>query len=185
MKRLFILLFLFFISLQYCSSQETGIDNTPARIHISKERTDSLVRKIPPPKGFVNDFAHLFTSDEVKFLDSLISAYEKATTVEIGVATVNSAMVKEDDFEDYTLVMIRTWGIGKKSKNNGILIAIAPDLRKIRIQNGYGIEKVISDSETKEIIDNAFIPRFKESKYFEGTKEGIIAIMNKLGGNER
>jgi uncharacterized protein len=113
----------------------------------------------------------------------LISAYEKATTVEIGVATVSSAMVKEVDFEYYTLVMMRTWGIGKKEKNNGILIAISPDLRKMRIQNGYGMEKFISDAETNEIIENAFIPKFKEGKYFEGTKEGIIAIMNKLEKN--
>ena len=125
----------------------------------------------------------LFTEEEVKALDSLVSAFERTTTVEIDVATVNSLMVKDQDFEDYTLVMLRTWGVGKKDKNNGILIVISPDLRRIRIQNGYGIENILSDNETKYIIDNSFIPKFKETKYFEGTRNGIIAIINKLKQN--
>ena len=92
-------------------------------------------------------------------------------------------MVNDKDFEDYTLVMMRGWGVGKKDKNNGILIAVSRDLKKIRIQNGYGIESFLSDAETKYIIDNFFIPRFKEQKYFDGTRNGIIAIMNKLKQN--
>ena len=105
------------------------------------------------------------------------------TTVEIAIATVDSTMVKNQDFEDYTLVMLRAWGVGKKGKDNGILIVISTDLRRIRIQNGYGIEAVISDAETKHIMDNFFIPRFREGKYFEGTLEGTIAIINRLKQN--
>jgi uncharacterized protein len=136
-----------------------------------------------PARGFINDFVQLFTDDEIKTLDSLVSAFERATTIEICVATINSKMVKNEDFEDYTLVMLRMWGVGKKDKNNGLLIAISPDLRRMRIQNGYGIENVLSDDETKNIIDNSFIPKFKEGKYFEGTRDGIIAIINKLKQN--
>ena len=108
---------------------------------------------------------------------------ERTTTVETSVATVNSTMVKDRDFEDYTLVMMRMWGVGKKDKNNGILIVISPDLRRMRIQNGHGIENILSDAETKFIVDNSFIPKFKEGKYFEGTRDGIIAIINKLKQN--
>jgi uncharacterized protein len=138
---------------------------------------------VPQATGFINDFVQLFTHDEIKTLDSLVSTFENATTVEIAVATVNSVMVKEQDFEDYTLVMSRTWGVGKKDKNNGILIVISPDLRRMRIQNGYGIENILSDAETEYIIDNSFIPKFKEGKYFEGTRDGIIAIIAKLKQN--
>src|SRR5690606_33886752 len=110
--------------------------------------------------------------NETKTLDSLVSAFELKTTVEIGVVTLSSTMVNEKDFEDYSLVMMRIWGIGKKGKNNGILIAISPTLRQMRIQNGYGIENILSDAETKNIVDNFFIPKFKEGKYFDGTRNG-------------
>ncbi len=138
---------------------------------------------LPPAKGFVNDFVQLFTHDEIRILDSLVSAFERTTTVEISVATISSTMVKEEDFEDYSLIMMRTWNVGKNNKNNGILIAISPDLRRMRIQNGYGIENVLPDAKTKNIIDNSFIPKFKEEKYFEGTRDGIIAIINELKQN--
>jgi uncharacterized protein len=116
-------------------------------------------------------------------LDSLVSAFERRTTVEISVATISSKMVKSEDFEDYSLVMMKTWGVGKKEKNNGILIAISPDLRRMRIHNGYGIENVLTDAKTRYIIDNSFIPKFKEGKYFEGTRDGIIAIIQELKQN--
>ena len=138
---------------------------------------------LPQARGFINDFVQLFTDDEIKVLDSLVSELERTTTVETSVATVNSTMVKDRDFEDYTLVMMRMWGVGKKDKNNGILIVISPDLRRMRIQNGHGIENILSDAETKFIVDNSFIPKFKEGKYFEGTRDGIIAIINKLKQN--
>ena len=69
---------------------------------------------LPQARGFINDFVQLFTDDEIKVLDSLVSELERTTTVETSVATVNSTMVKDRDFEDYTLVMMRMWGVGKK-----------------------------------------------------------------------
>lgn len=113
-------------------------------------------------------------------LDSLIRAYEKKTTVQIGVAAITSGFVSEQDFEDYTFVMMNTWGVGQKEKDNGVLIVLAPDLRRIRIQNGYGIEKYMTDAETKAIIDNVILPRFREEQYFAGVREGILAIIKEL-----
>jgi uncharacterized protein len=181
----YFLSFYFVLSLffQSCHSQETNKKNYPTRLSISQERSDSLALHVPPPTRSINDFVQLFDGDEIKTLDSLVSVFEKTTTVEIVVATVNSKMVKDHDFEDYTLVMMRMWGVGKKDKNNGVLIVISPNLRRIRIQNGYGIEKILSDSETKQIIDGFFLPKFKEAKYFEGTRDGIIALANKLKKN--
>ena len=64
---------------------------------------------LPQARGFINDFVQLFTDDEIKVLDSLVSELERTTTVETSVVTVNSTMVKDRDFEDYTLVMMRMW----------------------------------------------------------------------------
>lgn len=182
MKFLFTL-FLLTLAFKSCNSQDSNESLPPTRLNISKERSDSLALRIPQAKGFINDFVQLFTIDEMITLDSLVSAFERRTTVEISVATISSKMVKSEDFEDYSLVMMKTWGVGKKEKNNGILIAISPDLRRMRIHNGYGIENVLIDAKTRYIIDNSFIPKFKEGKYFEGTRDGIIAIIQELKQN--
>jgi uncharacterized protein len=182
MKCLFTLVLLI-LAFQSCNSQEPSKSLLSMRLNISKERSDSLALHIPQAKGFINDFVQLFTIDEINTLDSLVSVLERTTTVEISVAAISSKMVKIEDFEDYSLVMMRTWGVGKKEKNNGILIAISPDLRRMRIQNGYGIENILTDAKTKNIIDNSFIPKFKEGKYFEGTRDGIIALIQELKQN--
>src|SRR5437764_778314 len=85
--------------------------------------------------GLNNDYYGLYTKDELKLLDSLVRSFERKTTVEIGVAVIKSSMVKDEDFEDFTLVLINTWGVGKKKINNGILIVIAPEYRILRVQN--------------------------------------------------
>lgn len=180
MNHLLALLFLLASTIQSCHSQDTSKKVSAARSDISKERIDSLALHVPEPRGFINDFGQLFSNDQIRVLDSLVTTFEKATTVEIGVATVDSMMVNNKDFEDYTLVMMRKWGVGKKEKNNGVLIVISRDLKRIRIQNGYGIENYLSDADTKYIIENSFVPKFKEGKYFEGTRNGIIALIARL-----
>jgi len=72
------------------------------------------------------------------------------------------------------------WGVGQKGKNNGVVIGIAPQLRKIRIENGYGIQKILSDEETKQIIDSLIIPEFRKADYFEGTRKGLMAIIQQI-----
>lgn len=138
---------------------------------------------IPPARGKVNDFVELFTKDEVRSLDSLIKTIKKNTSIQVVLATIDSTMLSNHTIEDYALDMLRTWGVGEKRKNNGILIVIAPDIHRMRVENGYGIEKYLSDEETKEIIDTAFIPHFKESEFFLGTTQGILALVKKLQEN--
>ena len=136
----------------------------------------------PKPIGYVNDYTHLFTTEQNRTLDSIIRNYEKKTTIEIAIVTLDSSMVGQRNFQQYTLDLARNWGVGKKEKNNGVLISIAPYMRRIRIDNGPGIEKIISDNETKAIIDSIFVPNFKNGKFYEGTQQGLLAIMKKLDG---
>jgi uncharacterized protein len=89
-------------------------------------------------------------------------------------------MVTRNDFEDFTLRILNTWGVGKKGKNNGVLIGISAGYRMMRIQNGYGIQKILSDDETKQIIDSYFLPSFKEGDMYDGTLKGLMALMEKL-----
>jgi uncharacterized protein len=140
------------------------------------QKKDSL----PEPIGYVNDFEDILSQAQENYLDSMISEYDKKTTIQISLITIDTSMTSRNDFDDYILQMANHWGVGEKGKDNGIAIGISKGYRTMRIQNGYGIEKLLSDSETKNIIDTAFIPSFKKGEYFEGIVNGLKAIMNKL-----
>ncbi|MBS0646403.1 MAG: TPM domain-containing protein [Verrucomicrobia bacterium] len=130
--------------------------------------------------GWTSDYEHIFTQDQIFELDSIIDKFEKETTNEIAIVTIDSSWTTKESFDSLTLAIARNWGVGKKDKNNGILIGISTGLRKIRIQNGYGIEAILTDAETKKIIDDIIIPEFKKGNYFEGTKSGLLALMQKV-----
>lgn len=136
--------------------------------------------KLPKSTGFINDFEHIFLQEEIDALDSLVLDFEKESTIEISVVTLDSNYTNKLEFDNYSLDLARYWKIGKKDKSNGILIAISKSLRKMRIQNGYGIEEKLTDSQTKLIIDSVFIPEFKKGNFYKGTNEGILALMNKV-----
>jgi uncharacterized protein len=141
----------------------------------------SLSKRLPQPNGYISDFENLFSASEIKNLDSIITDIEKKTTVQIVVVTLDSTMTNSDNFEDFTWQLANDWGVGQKGKDNGILIGISAGLRKIRIQNGKGIEKKLSNEDTKLIVDSVFIPSFRQGNYFEGTNNGIHVLMNILG----
>lgn len=134
--------------------------------------------------GWVTDYEKLFSKNQIKKLNFLIDEFEKETSNEIAIVTLNSLKVTDENFENLSLQIAQKWGIGKTEKNNGILIAISKNYRKIRIQNGNGIEKMISNEETKSIIENYFIPGFRNDKYYEGTVNGLLELMRKLKQKE-
>jgi len=132
------------------------------------------------PIGWVNDYERILMPREIYVLDSIIDNFEKETTIEIAVVTVDSFFTDKDNFNSAITNIGRYWGVGKKYKNNGIVIGISIQLRRIRISNGYGIEIIISDTETKAIIDEVIIPKFRQTNYFEGIKNGLLALIDKL-----
>jgi len=142
----------------------------------------SFLANLPSPSGYVNDYDNLFEDKEQMLLDSLIAEFEKRTSIEIAIITLDSSASAKEDFDKLILEIARKWGVGKKGVDNGIVIGISHGHRKIRIQNGYGIEKILSDEETKQIIDNYFIPGFKQQGYYRGTYDGLIELMRILTG---
>lgn len=130
--------------------------------------------------GWTSDYEHIFTSDQISELDSIISKFEKETTNEIAIVTIDSSWTTKERFDSLVLAIANDWGVGKKGLNNGIVIGISTGLRKIRINNGYGIETKLTDAETKKIIDDVILPEFKNGSYYEGTKKGLLALMQKI-----
>jgi len=139
----------------------------------------------PEANGFINDYEQLFSQSEIILLDSIVRDYEDKTTAQIAVVTLNEKHTNSEEFDDYVLQLFNHWGVGQKDKNNGIVIAISEQFRKIRISNGFGIEEILSDEETKVIVDTIFIPHLKEGAYFKSCEEGILAIIEKLELNTR
>ena len=130
--------------------------------------------------GWTSDYEHIFTSEQISELDSIIGKFEQETTNEIAIITIDSSWTTKERFDSLVLTIANDWGVGKKGLNNGIVIGISTGLRKIRINNGYGIETKLTDAETKKVIDDTILPEFKNGNYFKGTKNGVLALMQKI-----
>ena len=133
----------------------------------------------PKPIGFVSDFEGVFDSTQIQALTDLITEYESTSTNEVGIASVKSVRPNKN-MSEFSLQLARCWGLGKKDKNNGVLIVFSKQLRQIHIQNGTGIEEYLTNDETKNIIDNTIIPAFKTDQYYEGIRDAVIAIIKEL-----
>ena len=168
-----------------CSTISLGQMIVPVDTTRSKTTGDSdlyykIARRIPKPISYVNDFEGIFTMAVKQRLDSMIVRFERESTIEMAVVTLDSTITDKANFDETTLIIARKWGVGKKGKNNGILIGFSRGLRMIRIQNGYGIVEKLSDRKTKEIIDNIILPQFKKDDYFEGIRQGIFCLYQQV-----
>ena len=166
-----IILFLLFLSL--------GCVNKVAAAPPPAQATDTFPRPriIPTPRRYVNDFEGLFTTGDQNRLETILRHYD---TAQIVVVTLDSSMFEPAELETFTLTLFNTWGIGDSVTNNGILVFISASARMMRIENGFGIEKLLTDEETKQIIDSSFIPFFRQEKYYEGVLAGILEIKKQL-----
>lgn len=165
-------------SSQCQSSDSTSLSGSVAmnKVHNWPTGKDSL----PEPVGWVNDFEGLFTPEQTQKLDSLIDDFEYKTSIEIAIVTADTTLTSEPQFENWLLHVSNSWGVGKKYEDNGIVIGISTGCRKMRIENGDGIVRLISDSETQKLVNTDFIPYFDKSSYYEGTLHGLETLMAKL-----
>ena len=132
----------------------------------------------PAYTGYVNDFAGILDTSTIDQITGVISEVNNQTTAEIAVVTIDN--LQGITIEEYAVELFEKWGIGKKEKNNGILLLISEEDRKLRIEVGYGLEGVITDLESGRIIDNIIVPQFKAGDYNTGTYNGVIAIANEI-----
>ena len=141
-----------------------------------------LAQSFPNYHGFVNDFANIISDEKEKELEELLSAFERETSNEVALATVNS--LEETTVEDYAVRLFEKWQIGKKDKDNGLLFLIAPNERKMKIEVGYGLEGIITDGIAGSILDRNVAPYFKADEMEKGVEEGAKAIVAKIRAGE-
>lgn len=133
------------------------------------------------PTGFVNDYAGLLTSEQKTLLETKLSGFATLSGNEIGVVTITS--LQGDTIENYANELFQDWGIGKKGQDNGLLLLIAKEDRKMRIEVGYGLEPEITDIEASHLIQNVLAPAFRNGDYFGGINQATDLIIAKLGGD--
>lgn len=136
--------------------------------------------QFPVLTGRVVDEAGILSPAARAELDAQLAAHEKATSNQVVVVTLKS--LQGDDIADYGYQLGRHWGIGQKGKNNGVLLIVAPNERKLRIEVGYGLEGVLTDAESRVIIESVIKPYFKQGNYDQGVRAGVSAILAALGG---
>lgn len=163
-----------------CLSQNQVYQQNTNATQTSDNLSAGQTLRIPEPVGFVNDFEKLFTETETKRLDSLIMDIHNKTSVQIAIITIDSNMINKNQVEDFTTETFKSWGLQVDGQFNGILIGLSKAHKKLHIENGTGVEQVLTNYEIQGIVQNAFIPYLKDDKYYEGIMNGLAAIMNKL-----
>jgi uncharacterized protein len=136
----------------------------------------AYAQTFPDVQGYVNDFAQLLSPQAKLQLESQLSNLEKDTTAQVAVVTVKS--LEGITVEEYASKLFEKWGIGQKGKDNGILVLVALEDRKMRIEVGYGLEPIITDGRAGRIRDEHILPAFKNNAYEKGIVAGINAIEN-------
>jgi len=135
--------------------------------------------KFPPLTGRVVDDAELLSPAAEAKLDEELAALEQQTGHQLVVATLPSLQGYE--IEDYGYQLLRTWGIGRKAQDDGVILIVAPKERKVRIEVGYGLEPVLTDALSSLIIQRAILPAFKAGNYEQGVVAGAEAIARQIG----
>jgi uncharacterized protein len=136
----------------------------------------------PPqdPKLRVHDLAGLLSPEQRASLEDMAQQLERETTVQLAVVTVPS--LEGRTVESYANELFNTWGIGRRETNNGVLLLVAPNERRMRIEVGYGLEPLLTDALCGEIRDAYIIPQFKQHRYAEGIIAGareLAAVLHK------
>jgi uncharacterized protein len=144
------------------------------------ESSDALLGRLQP-QGYVSDFASVLNSSESGSLESFLHDLEQKTGSQVAVVTVQS--LEGGEIDDFTNRLFEKWKIGKKGKDNGVLILAAIQDHKARIEVGYGLESVIPDAEAGRILREQMFPQFKQGRYGAGLMLAVQAVANALAHN--
>ncbi|MFP3939079.1 MAG: TPM domain-containing protein [Thermoanaerobaculia bacterium] len=142
----------------------------------------AAAKEVPYLSGRVVDEAGLLPSDRAQEIENWLRGLEEETGVQVAVLTVES--LEGEVLEDYSLRVAETWGLGQAGEDNGVLLLVAQDDRKLRIEVGYGLEGRLTDAQAGRIVRNAIVPRFKAGDFDGGIQAGVDSIVGAVRGEE-
>jgi uncharacterized protein len=146
---------------------------------------NAQIEKIIPPKppiseGLIIDYTGTLTPEQKQTLNQKLVNYDDSTSNQVAVVIMKTT--GDSPVDDIALGILRTWGVGGKEHSNGIVILIAKDDHKIRIEVGYGLEGAVPDITAKSIIDNDLTPNFREGNYYRGLDKATDDIIKAAAG---
>lgn len=144
---------------------------------------ERLTDKPSVPKLYarVNDYAYIFTDDQETTLNKLLKSVEDSIGSQLAILSIDS--LGGLSIEEYSMDVVENWKLGRRNYNDGLLITLAIQERKIRIEVGYGLELIITDEIAKKILDHTMVPHFKDGDFYSGITEGLNEIINLIHRN--
>lgn len=136
--------------------------------------------EVPPLTGRVVDLAHVLPNSTVESLTAQLTAHETQSSNQVAVLIVPS--LEHESLEEFSHRVATTWKLGQKGTDNGVLLLVAIGERKVRIEVGYGLEGVLTDIRSAQIIRNEIVPRFRAGDMAGGVTAGIKAIVKTIEG---
>ncbi|HEY5969761.1 MAG TPA: TPM domain-containing protein [Chitinophagaceae bacterium] len=143
-------------------------------------QTDVVPKKPSLAEGLVLDQTKTLTSEQLHTLREKLLAYDRSTSNQIAIVIIPA--LKGNSIEDVALEIGRGWGVGQANNDNGVVILIAKDDRKMRIEVGTGLEGAVTDYVTSSIIQNTLRPNFREDNYYRGLTEAVDEIIKAAEG---
>ncbi len=139
-----------------------------------------IATEVPFLAGRVNDNAGLLTAATSADLEAMLKAHEDSTSNQVVVLTVQT--LEGEEIEPFAIRVAETWKLGRKEKDNGVLLVVAKEERKVRIEVGSGLEGDLTDLTCGRIIRHEIVPRFKEGDYDGGIRAGVESILAAIKG---
>ena len=136
--------------------------------------------QVPAPEAYVQDRAELLGPETERKLEAALQQLDEAESTQIAVLTIPS--LEGESLEEYALAVAERWGIGSRQQDNGALLLIARNERRIRIEVGYGLEHLLTDLVTGRIIDHEITPHFRQGDFDGGVIAGVQAMVKAVHG---
>ncbi|TXK51968.1 TPM domain-containing protein [Pontibacter qinzhouensis] len=134
----------------------------------------------PNPPRLVNDLANMLSAEEEAALERKLVNYNDTTSTQIAIVTLTS--IGGYAIDDYAARLGEQWGVGSKANDNGLLILVAKNERRVAIATGYGVEHFITDGIAKRITENILKPNFQQNNYYKGLDEATSRIFSLASG---
>jgi len=128
----------------------------------------------------VHDDAHVLKQETIDRLESQLKHYEDSTSNQIAILVISS--LEGESLEEYSIKVAEKWALGQKEKDNGVLLLIAVDDHKMRIEVGEGLEGVLTDAMSSRIIRNEMAPAFRRGDFDGGITAAVDGIIKSIGG---
>ncbi len=172
--------FIFFFCYNGTKAQRTFSLCFCAFVFLFSSLSFSQKVEVPKLERYVTDQTNTLSQNEIEQLEQKLISFEEQTSNQVVVLIIPT--LGEESLEDFSLRVTEKNFIGQKKKDNGILLLVVKDDRKIRIEVGYGLEGSLTDATTSDIIRNIITPSFREGNYFAGISNGIDAIFQATKG---